>query len=387
MDYTLAKDQEMIRKSAKEFFEKECPKDKVRELKEDAKGYDPKTWKKMAELGYLGLVVPEKYGGMEGEFFELTVLMEEMGRNIVPSPFFTTSVLCAMPLMEFGTEEQKQAVLPGIAEKGDIWSFAQAEQATDHQASDIKLGAALDGDDYLLNGVKLFVPYASSAKHLLVVARTAEKENPEEGITLFMVDAKSQGLSVEVIPTSARDCRCQVTFDQVRVPKDKILGELDDGWKIVDSALQCAAVLKAAEMSGGAQAAHEIAINYAKERKQFGKAIGSFQGIQHRLAELLIQVEGLKYLVYEAAWSISSGTPSRKLNSMAKAMANAVYHDVCYHGIVIHGAIGWTEEMDIGLYHLRTKTNQFDGGGSDMHREIIAAELDDYVPDCQTMYS
>jgi alkylation response protein AidB-like acyl-CoA dehydrogenase len=386
MDYSLSNDQEMIKKAAKEFFEKECPKEKVRELKEDPKGFDPKMWKKMVELGYVGLIIPEQFGGTEGDFVELAVFAEEMGRNIAPSPFYSTGVLCAMPLIEFGTEEQQKKYLPRIAEKGDIWSFAQTEQKGDYEADDIKMKAVAEGEEFVLNGTKLFVPFATSAKTFLVVARTADGNDPQQGVSLFIVDAKSAGISIELMPTAARDCRCEVQFADVKVPKENLLGDLNDGWKIVDTILQYGAVAKAAEMSGGAQQALTIAVDYARERKQFGKSIGSFQAIQHTLVDLLTHVDGLKYLVYEAAWKISQGTPSKMLNSMVKAKANVVYHQVGYHGMVTHGAIGWTEEMDIGLYHLRTKVNQFDGGGTDLHLERIAGELENMEPDYMKLY-
>jgi len=381
MNFALEKDQELIKKSAREFFEKECPKDKIRELKEDPKGYDPNMWKKMVSLGFLGLVIPEQYGGTEGEFIDLMVFMEEMGRNIVPSPFFSTVVLCGMPIQAFGTDKQKQNFLPQIAEKGKVWSFAQTEQLANHQPTDITLAASQDGDTYILNGTKLFVPYASSANYFLVVARTSQKDTPEDGISLFIVEAKSNGIGIEPIPTVARDNSCEVAFSNVRVPGENILGKKDKGWKIVDYIFQHAAVLKAAEMSGGAEAAFSIVNKYAKERKQFDKPIGSLQAVQFKLVDLFTDIDELKYLVHEAAWYIHAGKPSRMLNSMAKAKANTVYHDICYHGIFLHGAIGWTEEMDIGLYHLRTRSLIFEGGGTDLHLEKIAEELESYQPE------
>jgi len=387
MDFALAKDQEMIRKSAREFFEKECPKEKVRELKEDPKGYDKNIWKKMIQLGFLGLVIPEEYGGTEGEFIDLMILMEEIGRNIVPAPFFSTVALCGMPILEFGTDKQKKAFLPKIAEKGDIWSFAQTEEEASYEPTEIKLKAELKGSEYFLSGTKLFAPYADVAKNILVVARTSGDEDSESGITLFIVDSKASGVEIEIMPTTARDVRCEIRFKNVAVPKENVLGEADNGWEIVEFIFQHAAILKAAEMSGGARAVLDIAINYAKERKQFDKPIGSFQAVQFKLVDMLTGVDELKYLVHEASWNINNGTPSKMLNSMAKAKANAVYHDVCYNGIFLHGAIGWTEEMDIGLYHLRTRALEFDGGGSDIHREKIARELEDYVPDFLSLHS
>jgi alkylation response protein AidB-like acyl-CoA dehydrogenase len=381
VDYTFTKDQELIRKSAREFFVKACPKDRVRELKEDPRGYDPKMWKEMTELGFQGLMIPEAYGGMQGDFMELTLFMEEMGHNIVPCPYFTTVGECALPLIQFGTDQQKTNYLPGIAEKGVIWSLAQAEHAADLEVGDINLTAEATGGDFVLNGTKLFVPYASQADFLLVAARTGDTGGPEKGVTLFIVDAETDGIDIQDMPTTARDCRAEVTFNGVRVAGGHILGELDQGWTILDMVLQKAAVLKAAEMYGGARAAFDLTVKYARERRQFKKSIGSFQAIQHKLVDLLTLVDGLKYLVYEAAWYMNNGRPSRMLNSMAKVKANTVYHEVCHHGIVIHGAVGWTEEMDIGLYHIRTKAGQFDGGLSDLHLERIAIELEAYVPE------
>ena len=181
MDFGFSKDQELIRKSAREFFEKECPKDKVRELKSDPKGYDPKMWKKMAQLGFMGLALPEAYGGTEGEFIDLMIFMEEMGRNIVPCPYFATVCMCAPALLAFGSDDQKKTYLPKIAEKGEIWSFALNEEKVSHEADDIKLTAVLENDEYVLNGTKLFVPYANAVKYLLVAARTTDSENPKEG--------------------------------------------------------------------------------------------------------------------------------------------------------------------------------------------------------------
>ena len=386
MDYTIGKEQDMLRKSAREFFEKECPKDKVRELKTEPKAYDAKMWKKMVKLGFQGLIIPEAYGGMDGDFVELALFMEEVGRNIVPMPYYATVALCALPLINYGNDQQKEEYLSGIAEKGDIWTLARTEEKANNEASEIQLSAVADGQGYSLNGTKLFVPYAHVSKMMLVAARTAEAEDPQKGITLFVVDPQSKGVKIEVIPTVARDGRCEVVFEDVRVSRSDILGQVDQGWKILDDIQQQGALLKAAEMSGGAQAAFEITLNYAKERKQFDKPIGSYQGVQFRLVDMLTQLDSLKYLVYNGAWQVSVGESSRLLNSAAKAKANVVYHDICHHGIYLHGAIGWTEEMDIGLYHLRTRGLTYDSGGTDLHLESIACELENEEPDFIKLY-
>ena len=386
MDFGFSKDQNLIRKSAREFFEKECPKERVRELKHDAKGYDPKTWKKMTQLGFLGLIIPEEYQGTEGEFLDLAIFMEELGRNIVPGPFFTTVCQCAVAIDQFGTETQKAAFLPKIAEKGDIWSYAVNENIADYTAEDIQLSAEFSDDGYRLSGTKLFVPYANSAKWLLVPARTAKTDDPAAGITFFMVDAKSPGIMVEEIPTAAKDMKCAVVLDNVPVAAAQILGTKDNGYEIMDHLLQVGSVLKAAEMSGGTQAAMELANGYAKTRHQFGKPIGSFQSLQHRMVKMLTEVDALKNLVYEAAWNISNRTPDRMLNSMVKAKANTAYHRVCIDAVYVHGAIGWTEEMDVSLYLLRAKANENDCGATLLHKERIAVELENMKPKISEMW-
>ena len=372
MDLGFSKDQKMIRTSVKEFLEMECPSDKVRELEEDEKGYDPEMWQMMAELGWMGIILPEEYNGTEGDFIDLMIVIEEMGRKLLPSPFFSTIALCSLPLMEYGNSEQKERFLPSIAAGEQIWTLALTESSATYRPSDIKLNATLKGEEYLLSGTKVFVPYAHVADYLLVIGKD------EDGFTMFIVDTKTQGIKTEVIPTTAHDKQCEVTFDDVKVPARNILGEAGRGWDIVSFILQRGTVLKCAEMVGGAQAALEITNDYAKKRIQFDRPIGSFQAVQHKLAEMFIDVEGLRYLIYEAACGISNRSPSDLLISIAKAKANEVYQRTCIESIKVHGAIGFTREQDIGLYHLRTKAWEFALGDSNFHRDRIAAELEHY---------
>ena len=379
VDFGFSKDQRLIRKSVREFLEKECPKDRVRELKTDEKGYDPRVWEKMVDLGFLGLVISEDHGGMGGDYLELMIFMEELGRSLFPSPYFATAVLCALPIDRFGSNEQKQLILPAIAD-GQIWTLAVLEASADYEAAGIELAVTREGDSYSLSGTKLFVPYARAAEKLLVVGRTRADGHAEEGITVFMVDAVSPGITVNSIPTAARDQRCEVRFDNVRAEVTDILGQPNRGWEIIEYLLQAATILKCAEMSGGTQAVLEMTRRYAADRIQFGKPIGSLQAIQHKLANTFIGVEGLKNLVYEAAWHISIDRPIKELVSMAKVKANTVYQQTCIDGITIHGAIGFTEEMNVGLYHLRTKAMEFELGGSEFHRERIIKELEQQVP-------
>jgi len=373
MDFGLSEGQEMLRASAADFLGKECPKSRVRELEEDDRGYDPGLWHKMArDMGWMGLVLPEQYGGEGGDFMDLAILLEEMGRNIVPGPFFSTIVLCALPILEYGTNEQKEEFLPKVASGEQVWSLALTEPSVAYKASGIKLRASLEQEEYLLRGTKFLVPYAHAADYLLVVARTSEAT---EGVSIFLVNGESPGIKVGFIPTMARDKMCELTLNKVRVSKDGILGKIGQGWGIVNFVLQRASVLKCAEVLGACEAVMEMTNTYIKDRVQFDRPIGSFQVLQHRMVDRLIDVEGLRYLVYEAAWEVSTGSASDLHISMARTKANEVYQRTCIDCIKNYGAIGFTADQDIGLYYRRVKAAEFFLGDTDSHRERVAVGL------------
>jgi len=375
MDFIFTEEQEMLRILAGDFLAKECPKAKIRDVDKDERGYDPQMWHSMAELGWMGLIFPEEYGGMGASFMDLVILMEEMGRNILPGPFFSTIALCALPLLEYGSSEQKTKFLPRIAKGEAIWTSALAESSGRYKASEVKLHAVLEGTNYVLQGYKLFVTDAHVADYILVVGRTKEGKRPEDGITLFIVDAKEPNVKMEAIPTIGGDRQFKISFDRVAVPKDNILGKIGSGWDIADFILQRAAVLKCAEMSGACQAVLDMTSSYAKERIQFDRAIGSFQAIQHKLTDMVLDVEAVQYLLYQAAWGISVGSPSPWQISAAKAKANEAYQRICIEAIAAHGAIGYTMDHDIGLYYRRVKAAEFAAGDTDLHREVIAIGL------------
>jgi len=224
MDFGFSEQQEMLRTMARDFLTKECTKAKVRELDKDEQGYSPQMWKNMANLGWQGLVFPEKYGGTEASFVDLVVLVEEMGRNITPGPFFSTVALCALPILEFGTEEQKLKYLPRISSGENIWTLALIEPSASYKPSEITLSATAQGDNYVLNGEKIFVADAHIADFMLAVARTDKSTNTEDGITLFIVNAKDPTLKMEHIPTMAGDRQFQIIFNNVNVTQSNILG-------------------------------------------------------------------------------------------------------------------------------------------------------------------
>ncbi len=375
MDFSFTEGQEMLRTLANDFLAKECSKARVRDLDKDERGYDPRLWRSMAELGWMGLVFPEEYGGMNAGFIDLVVLMEEMGRCIVPGPFFSTIALCALPLLEYGSDAQREEFLPRIARGESIWAFAVAEPAGGYNASQVQLRAAREGADYVIQGCKMFVADADEADHILLVGRTTDGKTPEDGITLFIVERGEPNVQVEPIPIIGGDRQFRVSFNGLAVPECSVLGSPGKGWQIVDFILQRAAVLKCAEISGACRAVLDMTSNYAKERIQFERPIGSFQAIQHKLADMLIDTDAVRYLLYQAAWGISTGSPSACNIAAAKAKANEAYQRICIEAITAHGAIGFTLDHDLGLYYRRVKAAQFAGGDTDLHMDAIAAYL------------
>jgi alkylation response protein AidB-like acyl-CoA dehydrogenase len=375
MDFNFSEHQNMLRDEARRFLTKECPKTKVKELEKSDKCYDPEIWRHMAEMGWMGLVLPEEYEGLNADFMDLMVLMEEMGRNILLGPFFNTVALCALPILEYGNDAQKSEYLAPISRGEKIWTLAMTESSGGYGASAIKARAKLEGGEFVINGDKMFVPYADVADYLLVIARTSKGKVPEKGLTFFIVDAGKPGISIETIPTFTGERQCKVSFKNVRIPEKDALGKVGQGWDIVEHTMRKATVLKCAEVSGACQAILDMSNTYAKERLQFGKPIGSFQVIQHKLVDMLIDVEGLQYLVYQAAWLLSTGAPCDLQIAMTKARANEVYRSVALSGVKIHGAIGFTMDHDIGLYYRRVPGAASVLGDTDFHLEKVAAKI------------
>ncbi|MCJ7523158.1 MAG: acyl-CoA/acyl-ACP dehydrogenase [Dehalococcoidia bacterium] len=375
MDLGLSEEQEMLKTSARDFLQKECPKKLVKQLDESDEGYSPELWQKIAGLGWLGLMSPDEYGGSGGSFLDLVVLLEEMGYNILPGPFFSTVVLGGPTILAAGNKEQKRELLPGIASGEIILTLALTEPSVGYDASSVKTTAVAHNGEYVINGTKLFVPDANVADLLLCVTRTKEAENPEDGITIFLVDAKSPGVECTLLKTLARDKQCEVLFNNASVPKDNILGELHRGWPVVQDVLQKATVAKCAEMVGGAQAALDMAVAYAKERIQFNRPIGSFQAIQHYCANMVSDVDGSRFVTYKAAWKVSEGLPATMDVAVAKSWTSDAYRRVTLLAHQIFGAIGFTMDHDMHLYYRRAKASEMMFGDSAFQRAIVSREL------------
>jgi alkylation response protein AidB-like acyl-CoA dehydrogenase len=373
MDFEFNEVQEMLRKDARRFLTEKCPKAYVRKMEEDEKGFTTDLWKEMAGLGWMGLVFPEKYGGLGMTFLELAVLLEEMGRACLPGPYFSTVFLGGLPILEAGTEEQRQEFLPKIAHGELIMTTALTEPSGVYDPAGIEAKATAQGDKYVIDGTKLFVTDAHVADYMIVAARTARGKS--RGISLFLVDAKSPGIKWTLLKTIASDRQCEVVFNNVAVPKKNLLGKLNQGWALVERMLLLAAAGKCAEMVGGAQQVLEMTVEYAKQRVQFGRPIGSFQAVQHHCANMATDVEGSRFITYQAAWMLSENMACAKEVSMAKAWVSDAYRRVVSLGHQVHGGIGFTKDHDMQLYFRRAKAAEVLFGDGDYHREKVAQAL------------
>jgi alkylation response protein AidB-like acyl-CoA dehydrogenase len=374
MDLRFTETQEILKKMARDFLATECPKTLVRKLEQSEEGYSPELWKKMAELGWMGLIIPEEYGGMGYTFQDLVVLLEEIGRNILPGPLIAT-VTSTFPVLEAGTEEQKKELLPKIAQGELILTTALLEAEGVFDASGIAVKAATKGNDFVITGTKLFVEMAHVANRIVCAARTKDGASPEKGITLFIVDSKAPGITCEVMPTTAADKLCEVRFKDVVVPKKNILGKLDEGWPIIENTLRKGAIAKCAESIGAIETCVEMTVAYSKERVQYDRPIGAFQALQHKMADMWTAMETSRYLAYEVAWMESEGLPCDKEASMAKAYVNEVYKDVAKWAVRLHGAIATSADHDIPFYYRRSKAADIAFGNTDFHREIVAQKM------------
>ncbi|MBI2878194.1 MAG: acyl-CoA dehydrogenase [Candidatus Rokubacteria bacterium] len=374
MDFGFSGEQEMLRVTARSFLEKECPSGFVRRMMEAPEGTTPELWAKLAELGWLGLVYPEAYGGSGLGFVDLAVVMEEMGRVVMPGPYLSTVLLGGLILLEAGSEPQKKEWLPRIAGGGARVSLALTEESGRWDAAGITLSARARGAGFTLSGTKLFVPDAHTADALVVAARTARSKDPTRGVSLLLIPRDTRGVSVTLLPTMDQTRKlCEVTFRGVRVGAEALVGERDGGWNPLARVLDRATVALAAEMCGGAQKVLEMSTEYAKVRVAFGKPIGAYQAVKHKCADMLVLVENAKSLAYYAAWAMDRDAPEAPLAaSMAKAYASDAYRKVAGDGIQVHGGIGFTWEHDLHLYFKRAKGSEVAFGDATYHRERVA---------------
>jgi len=370
MDFGLSEEQEHLQRSAREFLERECPATFVRTVMSDPEGFPRGLYRQMAELGWAGLVIPELYGGLGLTLLDLALLMEEMGRAVLPGPFFS-STLATLALLQGAGTAQKKEWLPRLAAGDAVASLAWIEANDRLDADGISVRARKVRGGYRLSGTKMFVTDAHVADVLVVACRTGKGE---EGVTLLLLPGDTPGVIIRPLQSIDQTRRpMEVELRDIELPPSAVVGGEGKGWKVLARVLDAACVALAADSLGGAQKSLEMAVEYAKVREQFGRPIGSFQAVKHMAAEVVSEVEPARSLVWYAAYACDAvPREASRAAAMAKARLSDVYSRTTNRAVQIHGGIGFTWEHDMHLWFKRAKWNEFAFGDATYHRERLA---------------
>ena len=364
MDFGLTEQQEILRRSAREFLEAECPTSLVREIEESAGGHAPDLWRKMAGLGWLGIALPEQYGGTGGSLTDQVVLFEEIGRAMTPGPLLTSSVLAAQIVLNAGNDSQKESLLPGMVAGDLVLTLARGEKL---ETASVDGGITLSGDSS-------FVPFGGLANKIICATRPAIGAWPET--TLVLVDSQAKGVLKTPMESIANYPQHLVEFDDVALSTDAMLGEIAEGRPALDQAVQRATVVQCAETLGRAQKVLEMVVEYAGHRVAFGRPIGTFQAVQHRCANLKVAIDSSRMLTYQAAWKVDQGLPAGDEVSMAKAQAGTLSRNATETGHTVFAGISFTTEHDMQLYSARAKIAEANLGDTGYHLDQLATGME-----------
>ena len=374
MALVLSEEQSMLRDSARGLISDKAPVSHLRQLRDskDPTGFSRDLWKTFAEMGFAGLLVPEDFGGSGLGCVEAGVVMEEIGRNLMPSPFLATSVLAASALSRGGSAAQKSEHLPGIAD-GSLLASLAIDEGAKHRPLMTKMQAVRSGNGFRLVGDKAFVVDGHTAGLLIVAARSAGAAGEREGLTLFLVDPKTKGIEIERTAMVDSHNAARIRFDNVEVNADGVLGEVDQGGALLEGVLNIGRGAVASEMVGVAEGVFGRTVDYLKERKQFGKAIGEFQALQHRAAQLYIEIEITRATVLKALQALDSDFEKASAAvAVAKARAGSTATLAVQEGVQMHGGMGMTDQFDIGFFMKRARVCQELFGDSNFHADQLA---------------
>jgi len=373
MPLVLTEEQSMLRDSARGFINEKAPIAHLRKMRDDrdATGFSRDLWKGFAEMGFAGLLVPENFGGSGLGAVEAGIVLEEIGRNLMPSPFLSTAVLAVSALTR-GNAEQQAAYLPKIAD-GSLIAALAVDEGAKHRPLNIAMQAVRAGNGFKLNGAKALVVDGHVADLLIVAARTGGNAGERGGLTLFLVDPKAKGVSVERTVMVDAHNAARINFDNVEVSADAVLGEVDQGGELLDAVLNIGRGAVASEMVGLSEEVFNRTVTYLKERKQFGKLIGEFQALQHRAATLYIDIEISRAATLKALQTLDQdAAKASHAVSVAKARAGTTATRAVQEGVQMHGGMGMTDQFDIGLFMKRARVCQELFGDDNYHAERLA---------------
>jgi len=375
MDMEFTEEQKALQNAARSFLATESPLSAAREMEANEEGFSRDLWAKMADLGWLGLPHSSDAGGSEMGNVELVILAKELGRQLCPSPYIPSVILAGLTIAGAGSDEQRARLLPQIINGELIIAFALQEENTYYDARSVRATATKEGDAYVLNGTKMFVESAAAADKVLVVARISSEPPDTAGLAMFLVDPNDVHVTLEPLDTMARDRQYQMKLDGVLVQPEDVIDTPASAWDTLEGVIERGVIALCGYMVGASQRIHDMATDFAKERVQFDRPIGSFQAIQHYLALSITEIIAADTTVFYAAWTLDEREPSREIVAKAKAFAGDTFRKATDLGAQIHGGIGYDESMDTTLFLRRGKQLQLSMGGSGFWEDIIAEEL------------
>lgn len=375
-DLSLTSEQELLRNTAREFVERECPLATVRRIEEEEGGFSRDLWQQIAGLGWPGILIPTAYGGEGGTLTDAAVLYDELGRGLLPSPHHSSAVLAAQLLLQAGSEEQKQRLLPAIARGERILALAFTEAGYGWGAEHVQMTGTAKNGAFVLDGVKQLVADAGSADQLICVVRTERGEDPEQGLTLCLVDREAAGVQHRPMEGFVGQPLYEVTFKSVEVASENVIGEVDQGWEALTPALDIATALLCAYIAGASRRVNEFSLDYAQGRVQFGQPIARFQRVQDHLVDMMNHADGARWTAYEAVWKLENDKPgAQEAVSVAKAVASEGFYQLCESSHHVHGGVGSDKAYGLYLYTEKSRSLYHYLGDPAFHRQRLAKLL------------
>lgn len=374
LDLKYNESEQILRKSALDFLKRDAPKEVVQVLQETDTGITDELWQKVVDMGWMGIIIPEEYGGVGGTLTNAGVLFEALGTGPLPGPYFSSGILGTSILLEAASEEQKQSILPDVAEGRIILALAFTEDSYRWEPDAIQMSAEDKDGEYILNGKKLFVLDAEASTHLIIAARTAKSSDPSDGITVFLVDKNTPGVSVRRLPGFLSDRNFEVIMDSVKVPRSTVIGTAGQGWPPLKTGIDESIPVLCAYKVGACRALFDATMDYARTRIQFSQPIGRFQRVQDLIIEMIDHMDAAKWSAYECLWKLDNGIPAQDSIHLTKAISSEAYWQVTNQAIKVFSGISYSREHYVS-FHVKASRGLYNFLGEPTYHRQKLAEL------------
>ncbi|MBN2074141.1 MAG: acyl-CoA dehydrogenase family protein [Dehalococcoidales bacterium] len=374
LDLKYNESEQILRKSALDFLKRDAPKEVVQVLQETDTGITDELWQKVVDMGWLGIIIPEEYGGVGGTLTNAGVLFEALGAGPLPGPYFSSGILGTSIILEAASEDQKLSILPEVAEGRIILTLALTEESYRWEPDAVRMSAEEKAGEFTLTGKKLFVMDAEAATHLIVAARTGKEDDPSKGITVFLVDKQTPGVSVRRLPGFLSDRNFEISFDSVKVPSSAILGTIGEGWTPLKKGIDRSIPVLCAYKAGACKALFDATMDYARTRTQFSQPIGRFQRVQDLIIEMIDHMDAAKWSTYECLWKLDTGKPAQDSIHLAKAISSEAYWQVTNQAIKVFSGISYSREHYVS-FHVKASRGLYNFLGEPTYHRQKLAEL------------